>query len=99
MVRCFAPCSLILLSALTPYFARTGESILKAHGVEVVNLSARSFSRLSTQRVSSPDFPPCPPSPDLDSCKDLMTKFIKQSPEIWNEVSSARCGGSKEVEC
>ena len=39
-----------------------GESILKDHGVEIVNLN-------------------------LDSCKELMSKFIKQSPEIWNEVS------------
>jgi hypothetical protein len=39
-----------------------GESVLKDHGVEIVNLN-------------------------LDSCKDMMAQFIKQSPEIWNEVS------------
>lgn len=43
-----------------------GESILKDHGVEVVNLN-------------------------LDSCKALMAQFIKQSPEIWNEVRLLLC--------
>ncbi|GAA5959500.1 hypothetical protein JCM3765_002348 [Sporobolomyces pararoseus] len=37
-----------------------GESILRDHGVEIVNLN-------------------------LDSCKNLMKKFIEQYPEVWNE--------------
>ncbi|GAA6006277.1 hypothetical protein JCM11491_002093 [Sporobolomyces phaffii] len=37
-----------------------GESILKDHGVEVVNLN-------------------------LDSCKNLMNKFIELYPDVWNE--------------
>ncbi|SCV71379.1 BQ2448_2967 [Microbotryum intermedium] len=39
-----------------------GESILRDHGVEVINL-------------------------DSERCKELMREFIKQKPEIWNEVS------------
>ncbi|SCZ89470.1 BZ3500_MvSof-1268-A1-R1_Chr1-1g01201 [Microbotryum saponariae] len=41
-----------------------GESILRDHGVEVVNL-------------------------DSEKCKELMREFIRQKPEVWNEVSEA----------
>lgn len=62
-------------------FTPTGESILQDHGVEVVNLGEPVLGL----KCTSPDsVAPC--ITDLDSCKDLMKTFIKQSPEIWNEV-------------
>ena len=80
-----------------------GEGILKAHGVEVVNLGKRETSvgsgvetRWATARPGGGGggggrtLTATPNSADLDSCKTLMKTFIKEHPEIWNEASVPR---------
>lgn len=57
-----------------------GEQTFKERGIEVINAG----KHWSTIRDFAPVLTPIP-LPDNAKCKEMMQKFMREKPEVWNE--------------